>query len=205
MSNWKVTEVDGDRERADLGSRTEAEEVKEEMEKLGMNVEIVPPEASPDGGETKTAEVVDDDETTEQLTNAPKPQGGYDLPDKPRVDQDPLTWMPDEFTDTIEGTVAINRKGFEVLCQHFGVSIKPEVEVSPHETDFEYAQCRAVATTEDGTEYAAYGSAHVDRGDDSTELLEMADTRSYKRAASRATGVGMLAVEEIQNSVGNSL
>jgi hypothetical protein len=65
----------------------------------------------------------------------------------------------------------------------------------------EYAQVRAVATTEDGTNYTAHASASAERGDDTGLLLEMADTRAYKRAASRATGVGMVAVSEIKNDL----
>ena len=43
------------------------------------------------------------------------------------------------------------------------------------------------------------GSAHVDWGDDSVLLLELADTRARKRALSIATGVGAVAVEELKN------
>jgi hypothetical protein len=60
---------------------------------------------------------------------------------------------------------------------------------------------KAEATDDDGDTYTAYGSASTDRGDDSYLLVEMADTRAYKRAVSRATGVGMVAVEELQNDL----
>jgi len=115
------------------------------------------------------------------------------LPDDPPVDTDPLTWIPEEFQDTIDGTIAINRKGFEVLAHHYNIAT---------ETDMvEYSEERVVhkakATTEDGKLYTAYGEAHVDEVD-SEKLVRMSDTRAYKRAVSRATGVGMIAVSELQ-------
>lgn len=54
------------------------------------------------------------------------------------------------------------------------------------------------ATTADGRTCEAYGSAHVDRGDDHELLLELADTRARKRALSIATGVGAVAVAELR-------
>lgn len=125
----------------------------------------------------------------------------YDLPDKPPVDEDPLTWMPDEFTDTIDQTTVINRKGYEVMAHHYGISTQSECLVGPEEAGFEFARVQATATKPDGTEYQAHGSAHTDRGDDSYLLLEMADTRARKRAIAQATGVGMVAVSELQNSL----
>jgi len=50
-----------------------------------------------------------------------------------------------------------------------------------------------------GRQVEAFGSAHVDRGDDHFLLLEMADTRARKRALSIITGAGAVAVDELQN------
>jgi len=73
----------------------------------------------------------------------------------------------------------------------------------PGETDFEYAEFKAVATTQDGQEYSGFGSAHVDRmdGDDPYLLAELAETRAMKRATAWATGVGMTAYSEMSNSL----
>jgi len=125
-----------------------------------------------------------------------------DLPER-NVSDDPLTWMPQHFVDQIDGTPAINRKGFEVLAHHYNISTTSELEVPPEETGHEYVRVKARAVTEDGRECEAYGSAHVDRGDDKSLLLEMADTRARKRALSVATGVGTIAVEELRNEVDN--
>lgn len=125
---------------------------------------------------------------------------GAELPERSLTD-DPIEWLSSEsseFVDTIDGTPAINRKGFEVLSHFYDVAVETNVEVNPAETDFTYCQVKAVATTEDGRRCEALGSAHVDRGDDSYLLLEMADTRARKRALSIATGVGAVAVAELK-------
>jgi hypothetical protein len=203
MSEWLVRDTSRGNER-ECSSRAEAEETKENLIEIGATpeqLEIVPPDKASDGGtEPKQPEVVETPtESQESTENANTAQ--YDLPESVPVDTDPLVWMPDEFTDTIEGTVAINRKGFEVICQHFGVAVTTEKQLSPFDTNHEYAEVKATAITQDGQEYTAYGTARSEGGDDVNNLLELADTRAYKRAASRATGVGMVAVEEIQNDL----
>jgi len=128
------------------------------------------------------------DEYTEQLPD-----------DGPSVDEDPLVWMPDEFTDTIKGTTAINRKGFEVLAHHYDIECDTEHVVLPSETEYEYAVVKATAVDADGDTYGAYGEADISEEDmERPELLRYADTRAYKRSISRATGVGMVAVSELQ-------
>jgi hypothetical protein len=119
------------------------------------------------------------------------------------ISQDPLTVMPSHFVDEIQGVPTINRKGYAVLAEHYGISVTAEPVTLPSETDFEYAEFRAIATTEDGTEYSGFGSAHVDRqdGDDKHLLAELAETRAMKRALSYATGVGMTAATEMKNTI----
>lgn len=154
---------------------------------------------TPDGG--SDVEVSGGVEVEDASDSAPA-QAATGLPDnQPGVDTDPLDWVPGDFVDTIDGTQVINRKGYDVIAHHYGISVTTSVLVSPSESGFEYAEVRAVAETSDGVEYTAHGSAHVDRGDDSYLLLEMADTRAAKRATARATGVGMVAVEELQNDL----
>jgi hypothetical protein len=171
-----------------VDTRSEAEDVKHDMETLGMDVEIT--SKATDGG----FEVIETpDEESREVTET--------LPDEgPSVDEDPLTWMPDEFTDVIDGTVSINRKGYEVMAHHYDISTECTCIVGPEQSDFEFCRMQATATDPDGNTYTAHGSAHIDRGDDKVLLLEMADTRARKRAIAQATGVGMVAVEELQNS-----
>jgi RNA polymerase subunit RPABC4/transcription elongation factor Spt4 len=121
-----------------------------------------------------------------------------ELPNTPDVTEDPISWMPEHFVDVIEGVPAINRKGYAVLAEHFDISVRSEPVTYPGESDWEYAEFRATAVTPDGDEYTGYGSAHVERGDDKTVLGELAETRACKRSISWATGVGMVAVSEMQ-------
>ena len=119
------------------------------------------------------------------------------------ISEDPLSVMPGHFVDDIQGVPTINRKGYAVLAEHYGISVVAEPVTLPSATDFEYAEFRATATTENGVEYSGFGSAHVDRqdGDDAHLLAELAETRAMKRAVSWATGIGMTAQEEMENSL----
>ena len=198
QDTFVVIDHDNDNRR-EAETRSEAEDMKATAEEFGAkNVEIVPPgtDAETDGG---TAEVVDVDTVDADPTPADADEVA-DLPERSVAD-DPLTWMPGHFVDEIDGTPAVNRKGFEVLSHFYDISVSAELQVTPEETDHEYARVKATATTPDGRTCEAFGSAHVDRGDDKTLLLEMAGTRARKRALSIATGTGAVAVEELRNEV----
>lgn len=143
-------------------------------------------------------EVLDADEIPQSPDVDPRSDDGKtDLPER-NVGDDPLKWLPGEFVDTIDGSAAINRKGFEVLSHFYEVDVSADLQVTPEDTGHEYARVKATAEI-DGRTVEAFGSAHVDRGDDSYLLLEMADTRARKRALSIATGAGAVAVEELKN------
>lgn len=206
-------------------SRSEAEDIKAEAEDLGLSAEIVQSsEATTDGGELDGSEPVDA-EVVEHVPGAgedhepePDPEPAPDANHEPEVlspdeveqyaadlddrdvGQDPLQWMPGEFVDTIDGTEAINRKGFEVLRFFYGVDLDMEMEVDPNENDMTHCRYKCVATM-DGQSVEAWGTSHVDRGDDPWLLVEMAATRARKRALSIATGAGAVAVEELKNEV----
>jgi len=131
----------------------------------------------------------------------PEPTTAADkLPDRDLTD-DPFEWMPGHYVDQIDGSPAINRQGYAVLSQFYDINVTSDVAVGPEDTDFTFCRCEATAWDADGQEYRAHGSAHVDRGDDATLLLEMADTRATKRVLALATGVGAVAVEELKNSL----
>jgi hypothetical protein len=184
-----------------------------ESEPLCLDVEIYPPGEHPEISEpgprledqSEDVEVVEHGDTpSEDVLEATGDADSYadQLPDEgPSVDEDPLVWMPDEFTDRIDGTVAINRKGFEVLAHHYDISCR--TEVCDRLTTDDRVVFKATAEDADGTTYTAFGSAGEERDDveRGRPVVEMADTRSYKRALSRATGVGMVAVEELQDEV----
>jgi len=186
MSDWILRDDRRDN-RKTFDTRADAEDARDDLLALGAtgdDLEIIPPEdddAHPDGGEAVEPEIVDAD---------------TELPEH-SVTDDPIDWMPSHFIDSIQGVPVINRKGYAVIAQDCGISVTAEPVTRPPETDFEYAEFRAVATTQDGVEYSGYGSAHVERDDDPTLLAELAETRAMKRAAAWASGVGMTAIEEM--------
>jgi len=149
--------------------------------------------AQSDGG-TEPEVVESDPEVVDESVTDQLPDDG------PSISEDPLTWMPNEFIKTVDGTPTITRKGYEVLAHHYDVQGGTEMVVSPVETDMEYAVHKASVTDADGDEYSAYGEAHA--SDNGVEnIVRMSDTRAYKRAVSRATGVGTVAIEELQNDL----
>ena len=124
------------------------------------------------------------------------------VPDEPNLTDDPFAWMPGDFVDTIDGTPTINRRGYAALGRKFGISAPDiTVHVGPEETDHRYARVEATVVDDEGREYVNHGSASVERGDDDTLLLELAVTRARKRALAGATGVGLIAVEELKNEL----
>jgi hypothetical protein len=137
--------------------------------------------------------------------NAPTPTENA-VPEPSQLTSDPLDVISknaDQFTDNIRGKTTINRQGYAVLAERFNISVEAKPVTLPSESDFEYSEFKAVATTEDGQTYTGFGSAHVNRddGDDKHLLAELAETRAMKRATAWATGVGMTAMEELQNEL----
>lgn len=204
MTEWTVRgeKPTGETVEQTAESRPEAEEMQANAEGVGLeNVEIVPPGETDGDQQTHPAEDIDDVNVIEvdEVTPADADTDGQ-LAER-SVAEDPLNWVPGEFVDEIDGTQAINRKGFEVLSHFYDVDVQTELQVPPEETDHEYCRVKATAVTGDGRECEAFGSAHVDRGDDAVLLLEMAGTRARKRALSIATGVGAVAVAELKSEV----
>jgi len=182
---WTIKAENG--ETRSVESRAEAKSVKEDMEKLGISCEIIPPNTKADGGEAVPQSQTQDSMKTEE-------------PDieEPDIDKNPVEWLPDHLIDIVEGVPTISRKGYCIVCQQFGVSIESEAVVRSSSTEFEYAEFRAVAVDSDDKKFTGFGTAHIERGDDPYLLNELAETRAMKRAATWATGVGLTAVEEIE-------
>jgi hypothetical protein len=215
----KDTERNNTRE---FDNRSEAEDAKAELvDKAGADPEALvievsdshdtDPELSEEAMRKAQTEVVKQQETDEKatepavsdedITEVTEEVMDDRLPDDgPSVDEDPLVWMPDEFTDVVDGTVTINRKGYEVLAHHYDVTGGTDMVVSPVETEMQYAVHKATVTDAEGNVFEAYGEAHAtDNGEEN--IVRMSDTRAYKRAVSRATGVGTVAIEELQNEL----
>ena len=195
----------------ELESRAEAEDQKQKLIELGMSPDnlAITTEDPRDNTETKAdggsqdVEVVDHTEPTEEPKPTQPDSDALDDVQNKDLGTDPLSVMPGHFVDTIQGVPTINRKGYAVLAEHFGVSVTAEPVTLPSETGFEYAEFKAKAVTKDGQEYSGFGSAHVERGDgdDPHLLAELAETRAMKRATAWATGVGVTAMSEMKNSL----
>ena len=209
----QFTVADTENENAfHFDTRSAAEDKLERANEVpGVTADLFEPGESPEflfHGDDDTPEVVnhapdaddapDTDHEPEVLDADTVAEAADQLPDERHVDEDPLKWLPGEFVDTIDGSPAINRKGFEVLSHFYDVSVSADLQTPPEETGHEYCRVKATATIDD-REVEAFGSAHVDRGDDAHLLLEMADTRARKRALSIATGAGAVAVDELIN------
>ncbi len=194
---WTIRDTQRGNER-EADSRSEAEDVKNDLVALGARpdaIEIVPP-GETDGGSTAEQEPDPDPEPAPDPEPVPADDYTDQLPDDPPVDTDPLAWIPDEFTDRIDGTVAINRKGFEVLAHYYDISVETDLVTRDNGTVIHKAE----AVTPDGQRYTAYGEAHADV-DDQHQLIRLSDTRAFKRSVSRATGIGMVAVEELKHEL----
>lgn len=194
-AGWIVRASNGNEREAD--SRSEAESIKEEVESLGMSAEILSPDASDPGphGDAGSVEVVKhvDAEPVDDLEAASDGQ----LPAR-SMEEDPLSILPGYMITEVKGTPTLNKRGISVLAYHYGVEVvDQEIVVSPQESDWEYAIVRTTVESEDGRTFLGTGTAHVDRDDEREVLLELAETRSYKRAVSFATGTGIVSYQEM--------
>ena len=210
MSNIIVKDHGRDNERV-CDTIAEAKETKQDMIQLGAvadQVEII----------TKETDVATNDvqenpphdhhgnpvEETDGGVVETEPTDTEIVDVETSLDSDSLQLLKknaNQYTDSIKGKTVINRRGYAVLAEHFDISVEAEPITLPSETDFEYAEFKAVATTSNGQTYTGYGSAHVDRGDDETLLGELAETRAMKRSCAWSTGVGMTAASELENSL----
>jgi len=211
MNQWKIKEVDGDR----VWHKDSKAAVEDALEEFGdvMDLEVESPNGeeraniTEDGtvvlqggkSEAKTEPVeAEPVETMDDTGNGTNPTAtGTDVsepvPAQMPVDTDPLDILPDYMIDKVQGKPTLNKRGLSVLAFHYGITVTDrEILVSPHESDWEYAIVETTIENADGNTFVGTGTAHVDRGDDKDVLLELAETRSYKRAVSFGTGTGIV-------------
>lgn len=204
MSDWSVKAENGNERPVD--SRSEAEEVKEEMEQLGMTVEIEAPKES-DGGAT-------DDSMPEEPIDVPRSVQNSG-PEEPASDgsesgpliadmnlsDDPLDVLPSYMITQVDGKPSLNKRGVSVLAYHFDIDVVDrEVVAYPHETEYETAVVQFMVKGADGRKFSGMGEAHVDETP-KHQLLRMAETRAYKRAVIFATGTGIVGYQELMDEL----
>ena len=203
MNDWKLTDEHSGKSRY-FDSKSEAQEEKQDLESLVEGPLVIEKVSEGSESSQKPPQKTDGGTTTDVVE---APQGPTDAPEpiperKPGLAEDPVDWMPSHFVDSIQGVPTVNRKGYCVIAEQYGVSVTAEPVTLASETDFEYAEFQAIAE-KDGQEYSGFGSAHVDRmdGDDEFLLNELAETRAMKRAVAWATGMGITAIEEMKGEL----
>jgi len=212
-------------------SRAEAEETRDDLISLGANPEELVVESgegeeranvTDDGtvvqqggkpqssGEEIDAEVIDhteDADPSEPDETAPapvqEPQDDIEALDElgESLETDPLSILPGHMIDHIQGQPAINKRGYAMIAERYGVSVKAYIESYPWENEDKRCVARAVATTDDGKEYQDYATANTDDGDMSDQLIELASTRALKRVTGWATGLGIVSYVELSNQL----
>ena len=164
------------------------------------------PDTSTDGGEVD-AEVVDhtapDPTPTAKPTTEDTDAALEELGDS--LETDPLGILPGHMIDHIQGQPAINKRGYAMIAERYGVSVKAYIESYPWENDEGRCVARAVATTDDGKEYQDYATAQKADGDMPEQLIELASTRALKRVTGWATGLGIVSYQELSNQLEGDL
>jgi len=180
----------------EVESRREAEEAKRDHESLcdECDADAIRIERR---SKPSPRHAPDDDPGTKPPSSASLPG---DVPESVRTD--PLDVVPDYMVTDVEGQPTINKRGYAVIAHHFDVVVQSEAITTAGETDHEYAEFGATAwKKEDGPErcYTGHGTARAseDRRGIENNLNEMAETRAMKRAVAWASGVGLLAWEEM--------
>ena len=154
-----------------------------------------------------TAEVV---ETPTQTTDGghvqPEPQQAQESAEAidklgESLEDDPLNILPGHMQDDIQGTPAINKRGYAMIAERYGIEVTTSIESYPWDNDEGRCVAKAVAITEDGQRYTGHATACKSDGDMPEQIVELADTRAMKRAVSWASGLGIVAYEELKNSL----
>lgn len=139
----------------------------------------------------KPAPAVDDVHTSQEALDA------IDGVKDSGIDTDPLGVLPDFMVDSIKGAQAVNKRGYAMIAERYEIEVSTEMVQSPWDNEDGRVVCKATATTDDGKTYNAYGTACKSDGDDSANLIELADTRSQKRAIQWASGYGIVGYQEL--------
>ena len=168
----------------EVESRSQAEEIAEDMESLGMSVEINQLKET-DGGEAETHTVA------EPVESEPM--------DVDQFHQDPIGYLSSintEFVNTIKGTPAISKRGFRFMQTELGVSTTAEVVATFDDPKGVIVHARAEMP--DGRFAEAHGEGYLtESGVSDNEFVRYADTRAKNRAISDLTSSGALAESEL--------
>jgi hypothetical protein len=173
---WTVRDSENGNER-EFDSRSEAEDAKEDMEAMGVCVEIV----GPNDGSAQAVPVVDDELT------AMDPQDRL-------IDRDwMLTTIEYSNGDTSED---LNKRGAQVIAEVLGAYPDSELVTYAPEADPCYAIVKAwVTDPETGEMYSAHGEARsTEQNVGDHEVIRQAETRAKKRTIKWVSASGAKAL-----------
>ena len=191
------------RREADEGRETHAalcEECGEESVRVEMTNRSGP------GGSAPAVDSAGSGELSSEPSAAPDSTSALPEEMPGSVRTDPLDVIPGYMIDEVEGQPTINKRGYAVIANRFDIVVQSEAITTAGETDHEYAEFKAAAwRKEDGPEcgYTGHATARAseERRGMADNLNEMAETRAMKRAVAWASGVGILAWEELAGYV----
>jgi len=150
-------------------------------------------------------EPVPDDTSTDEPAQTPaqEPQGFGDALAElgEELETDPLSILPSHMVDTISGEPAVNKRGYAMIAERYGIETSAEIVSFPWENDENRCVAKATAITEDGKEYTGWATACAEDGDMEDQIIELAETRSLKRSVSWASGVGIVSYQELTNQL----
>jgi hypothetical protein len=170
----------------------------------------------PESGEYLDSITPDPDEIpaapseAEMVEEAPTPDTVDETAHAPAQTRDDAfaTALPDvddQYVMELNGDTYIKKAGYARLLKSAGYTAVPSVVQWPWEGDRERCVAKAVIKDEDGELVAQnFGSAGPPEAEDlsgaENELIELATTRAWTRAAAIATGEGLTAVAEVDGS-----
>jgi len=117
------------------------------------------------------------------------------------LESDPLNILPGHMKDSIQGTPAINKRGYAMIAERYGIEATATIECYPWDNDENRCVAKAVATTDDGKEYTGWATACKGDGDMPAQIIELAETRALKRSVSWASGVGVVSYVELSDQL----
>lgn len=146
-----------------------------------------------------TAEVVEQDDEPQANADVVDVQDGDDPLDQlgDSLGTDPLEILPGHMIDHIQGQPAINKRGYAMIAERYGIEVKAFIESYPWENEEGRCVARAMAKTDDGKEYQDWATANKADGDMSEQLVELASTRALKRVVGWASGLGIVSYQEL--------
>ena len=210
MSSYTVLDH-GNKNARSFDSRKEADEKAKGVKSMvndSTQIEVVKGEyeeyadykaAKTDGGiqeDTTNVQPVPTETNTDTVdTTEALDQLGESLND------DPLSILPGHMLDTIQGVPAINKRGYAMISERYGIEVTTTIESYPWDNEEGRCVAKAVAITSEGRRYTGHATACADDGDMKEQIIELADTRAAKRAVSWASGLGIVAYSELSQEL----